>query len=199
MAANAYDPDFGKRTHLEMSIEGMTFYNSTIGANFPGSEVFSAPVKTSVNGQLFGGGPYIYGGHVMKDVFMRFVNGRIVEAEAGFGNEGLQEILSQGVGARFLGEIAFGTNPALRRRGDYTNGLLNEKRAGTVHVAVGSCYKNREYKGKLVNVDNGNHDTGVHWDLTISMQNNGFIILDGEVISRNGRFLDKRLAILNPD
>ncbi len=187
-----------RRTHLVMSIEGMTFCNSTDGMNVPGSEVFSAPVMDSVNGQLFAEGRHIYDGHVMRDVYLRFENGKVVEAHAAEGDEGLQQILSQGVGARFMGEVALGTNPELS--GPYINGLLNEKIAGTFHVAIGKCYEYKAYEGVPVNVDNGNTSdrTTNHWDITVSMRRNGKVVVDGEVIQKDGQFLDEDLAILNP-
>ena len=40
--------DKRKRTHLKMNIKGMTFCNSSIDKNYPGAEVFSAPVMDSV-------------------------------------------------------------------------------------------------------------------------------------------------------
>lgn len=198
LVANADDPDPEKRTRLTMDIDGMTFCNSTIDKNYPGSEVFSAPVMTSVNGQLFAEGEYVYDNFLMKDIFLRFENGKIVEATAREGNEGLQHILSQGEGARYLGEVALGTNRGLQRR--FFNDLLNEKVGGSFHVALGHCYEYTEYGGEQVHVNNGNTSdrTPNHWDLTILMHKNGNVIVDGVVIQENGVFIDPDLAILNP-
>ena len=182
-----------------MSIEGMTFCNSTDGINVPGSEVFSAPVMDSVNGQLFAQGKHIYDGHLMRDVYLRFEHGKVVEAHAAEDNEGLQQILSQGIGARFMGEVALGTNPELSGP-SYTNGLLNEKIAGSFHVAIGKCYEYKIYEGIPVNVNNGNISdrTTNHWDIAVSMKRNGKVVVDGEVIQQDGKFLDQDLTILNP-
>lgn len=199
LIANEDAEDPKKRTHLTMSIDGMTFCNSTDGINNPGSEVFSAPVMDSVNGQLFAQGRHIYDGHAMRDVYLRFENGKVVEAHATEDNEGLQQVLSQGVGARFMGEVALGTNPELSGP-SYTNGLLNEKIAGSFHVAIGKCYEYKVHEGVPVNVNNGNTSdrTTNHWDIAVSMKKNGKVIVDGEVIQQDGRFLDEDLAILNP-
>jgi len=204
LIANEGDEDERKRTHLTMSIEDMTFGNSTIDRNYPGSEVFSAPVLESVNGQIYAEGEYLYDGHLMKDVYLRIEDGKIIEARAEEGNDGLQAILKQGEGARYFGEIGFGTNPGLTRR--FFNDLLNEKVGGSFHMAIGQCYEYTEYAGEPVNVNNGNTKdrTPVHWDLTILMHRNeddsggGKIILDGEMIQEDGIFYDPRLAILNP-
>src|SRR5947209_3759644 len=69
--ANQRDADPGRRTRLSMSIAGMRFVNSTIDRNFPGSEVFAAPVRDSVEGQLFAAGLYDYDGHRMEDILLR--------------------------------------------------------------------------------------------------------------------------------
>lgn len=198
LIANELDEDPRKRTHLTMSIEGMTFCNSIIDKNYPGSELFSAPVLDSVNGHVYAEGEYLYDGFLMKNIFLRFENGKIVEAFAEEGNEGLQQILNQGVGARYLGEVALGTNPGLIRR--FFNDLFNEKVGGSFHIALGHCYPYTEYDGEPVHINNGNTEdrTPNHWDLTILMHHDGKIILDGEVIQENGIFKNPELAILNP-
>jgi len=201
LIVNPNDPDNRKRTDLVMSIEGMTFINSTIDMNFPGSEVYSAPVLNSVNGQLYVPGKYLYDGKLMKDIYLKVKGGKIIEAFAKRGNKHLQEILSQGEGARYFGEVAFGTNPGLTRR--FFNDLLNEKVGGSFHMAAGHCFEDKRFEGIKVNVNNGNTSdkTPVHWDLTLLMHpqfGGGKVILDGEVIQENGKFLDPELAILNP-
>jgi aminopeptidase len=205
--ANEDDPDPKRHTHLTMSIAGMTFCNSTIDANYPGSEVFSAPVRESVNGQVFAEGEYVYEGSVIRDIFLRFENGRIVEATAGDmeGQAALDEILSRpGNGTRYLGEVALGTNPALVS-GLTANGLFAEKKAGSFHIAIGECYTFTEYGGKTVNLNNGNTDTSIHWDIAVSMVRNpdgtggGRVVVDGKTVQKDGFFVDPSLAVLNPN
>lgn len=199
--ANENDPDPNRRTHVSMSIEEMTFCNSTVDFNYPGSEVFSAPVRDSVNGQIFAAGAYEYAGSVMEDMLFIIEDGKIVEARARVGDDKLQEILSMGEGARYFGEVAMGTNGGLTRR--YFNPLLKEKVGGSFHMAIGHCYDMASYGGDEVRVNNGNTEdkTPVHWDVTILMHENqggGKVVLDGEVIQENGIFVDPALAILNP-
>lgn len=202
--ADVDNPDPRKKTNIIMSIDGMTFANSTIDKNYPGSEVFSAPVLDSVNGQIYADGEYIYDSKLMKNIYLKVENGIIVDAYAEEGNEGLQEILSQGEGARKFGEVALGTNPGLKRR--FFNDLLNEKVGGSFHMAIGHCYSFDGYGGVPVHVNNGNTEdkTPNHWDLTILMHRRpdgtggGKVILDDEVIQQDGLFLDPELAILNP-
>lgn len=201
--ANEQDPNPLRRTHVSMSIKDMTFCNSTIDNNYPGSEVFSAPVLSSVNGQIFAEGEYLYNGFLMKNIFLKIKDGKIVEAVAEEGNEGLQKILSQGEGARYFGEVALGTNPGLSRR--FFNSLLNEKVGGSFHMAIGHCYEFSEYGGEPVNINNGNTEekTSNHWDLTILMHRKsdgtggGRVLVDGITIQIDGMFLDPELEVLN--
>ena len=137
----------------------------------------------------------------MRDIRFVIEDGKIVEAYAAENEAGLLRILSNGEGARYFGEVALGTNPGLTRR--FFNPLLNEKVAGSFHMAEGHCYTHTEYDGKAVNVNNGNTDdrTTNHWDVTIQMTpqfGGGRVLVDGTLIQENGQFLDPRLAVLNP-
>jgi aminopeptidase len=195
--AGTADPDPGRRTRLVMDIGPMRFVNSTIGRNFPGSEVFSAPVRDSVEGQLFAAGLYDYDGRRMEDIFLRVERGRIVEARARVGQSDLEAVLDTDPGARYFGEVALGTNPGLRRR--VLNGLLNEKVGGSFHITPGRSYQFTEYEGQPVVVDNGNRSQ-VHWDIAVPMlpaYGGGAVRLDGAPIQLDGRFLDPALSVLN--
>ena len=207
--ANEDDSDPTRQTHVSMSIEGMTFCNSTVDRNYPGSEVFSAPRLHSVNGQIFAEGEYLEDGHLMRNILFKIENGRIVEAHAEFGDEGLQEILNRddkepGFGSRYFGECALGTNSKLIRR--FFNPLLNEKVGGSFHMAVGHCYTQTKYGDDEVTVDNDNTNkkTSLHWDVTILMHRKsngsggGRVVVDGELIQVDGRFINPALEILNP-
>lgn len=192
---------FANGTHVTMSIDGMTFCNSTIKCNYPGSEVFSAPVRDSVNGEIFAPGEYLYDGHLMGDLHIFINDGRISEKSyAKINDKAFQEILNSSPNSRYFGEIAFGTNPGLTKR--FFNGLLNEKVAGSFHMAIGECYtETKDEDGKTINLNNGNKNTPIHWDITILMHSQyggGKVVLDGKTISENGFFLDPKLAILNP-
>lgn len=199
---NENDPNPKRRTNLKMSIEGMTFVNSTIDLNYPGSEVYSAPVLSSVEGQIFFPGEYQYEGKSIEDIFLNLKKGQIEEFSAIKGKEFLEEILNRGEGAKYLGEVAFGTNPGLKRK--FFNTLLNEKVGGSIHLAIGHCYENeKDEDGRLIKVNNGNTQdkTSVHWDLSLLMHpqyGGGKVLLDGKLIQENGQFLDPALAILNP-
>lgn len=195
------NPDPLKRTNIKMSIADFTFANSTIGRNYPGSEVFSTPSLESAEGQIYTPERFMYRGKIMQGIRLVVENGEIVESSAEKGNDALKELLSGNKRMRYFGEVAFGTNPGITRQ--FLNRVLVEKRAGTVHMAVGFCYEEPTYptlKGpQSVKTNNGNSRNLVqeHFDIVIPMFK-GRIELDGQSIQENGRFLDKALSILNP-
>ncbi|MCX6725853.1 MAG: aminopeptidase [Candidatus Shapirobacteria bacterium] len=190
-----------KRTNLKMNIEGMSFLGTTIEANYPGSEVYSAPVLDSAEGQVYLTGEYLYEGKMFKNIYLLFNQGKVVGYSADKGEPFLKEIFERTEANRYLGEIAFGTNPGLEKK--YFSALLNEKVGGSFHFALGHCYDNvQNQDGNLVKVNNGNTQdkTSLHWDLSSLMHQKyggGQVILDGKVIQENGRFLDSDLGILN--
>jgi aminopeptidase len=195
--ARSNDLDPGHRTRLTMDIGPMRFVNSTIDRNFPGAEVFAAPVRDSVDGQLYAEGRYSYDGRSFEDIYIRAEKGRIVDARARVGDRELGELLDTDEGARYFGEVAFGTNPGLRRR--VLNGLLNEKVGGSFHITPGRAYVYTEYQGQQVRVDNGNRSQ-IHWDIAVPMlpeYGGGRVRLDGRELQVDGRWLDPALAVLN--
>ncbi len=197
LVADPKSKDLKKRTRLKMSIEGMQFVNLTIDRNYPGSEVFSSPVRDTVNGQLFAAGKYIYEGRIMEDIYLQVENGKIIAAQARKGEKELINILDRDEGARYFGEVALGTNRALARR--LFNPLLNEKVGGSFHITPGKAYEFEEYEGQKVRVDNGNRSL-IHWDITIMMlpqYGGGEVIVDGKTIQKDGEFTPSSLRALN--
>ncbi|HET7827420.1 MAG TPA: aminopeptidase, partial [Candidatus Saccharimonadales bacterium] len=84
----------GDGTNLTMSINGMTFANSVVLKNIPGSEVFSAPVRESVNGAVVAKGRFQYDtSGIIEDITLEFENGRIVDYSAGAGEDDLSRII----------------------------------------------------------------------------------------------------------
>ncbi len=191
------------RTHLSMSIEGMTFANSTINANYPGSEVFSGPVAGTINGRLTLPYPVMFAGKKLPNISLVFEKGRVVSHTVE-GDPELQEyvtsVLDSDDGSRQVGEVAFGTNPSFYR--PMLNPLFVEKVGGSFHIAIGEPYKMTKYAGRDVHLDNGVESSHhIHIDLTRMMTQKyggGKVVLDNEVVQENGVFADPRLTILNP-
>ena len=191
------------RTHLTMSIKGMTFANSTIKANYPGSEVFSAPEAGTISGTLTLPYPVMFADKKLPNLTLVFEKGRVTSHRVE-GNPELEKFVSSVFegddGARQVGEVAFGTNPSFYK--PMLNGLFVEKVGGSFHIALGDPYKFTRYAGRDVHLNNGveskNH---IHEDLTRIMTKKyggGKVVLYGIPIQENGIFSDPRLAVLNP-
>ncbi|AHY46442.1 Leucyl aminopeptidase (aminopeptidase T) [Rubrobacter radiotolerans] len=167
----------GPRTELTLSVAGRTFINSAGRHNMPCGEVFTGPVEDSANGHVFFDVPAAAGGRDVSGVFLRFENGRVVEASAEKGQDYLQAMLDADAGARYLGELGIGTNYGIPRA---TRSILfDEKLGGTVHLAVGRSYE----------TTGGKNESSVHWDLITDLRQGGEIYADGELIQRDGRFV----------
>jgi aminopeptidase len=156
--------------------------------NIPDGEVFTAPVKNSVNGVITHNAPTIYQGVAFDGVRLEFANGKVVAAEAGAKTKELNRILDSDEGARYVGEFALGFNPVIRE--PMRDILFDEKIAGSFHFTPGQAYEE---------ADNGNRSQ-VHWDM-VSIQRpdygGGEIWFDGKLVRRDGKFLPEPLAGLN--
>lgn len=184
-------------TDVRMNIDGFTFANSLVAKNIPGSEIFSAPHRNSVEGTIVAKGRFMprTADKIIEDITLRFENGEIVEATAAKGQETLDSILNTDDGARHIGELGIGTNPILRQH--VANGLLVEKISGSFHLALGAAYEYTEYEGVPVKLDNGNR-SAIHWDITTMLfGKEGRMVLDGQTVMEHGFFTDPRVAILN--
>lgn len=175
-----------------------TFCNSVIAKNVPGSEIFSAPRRDSVNGTIVAKGRFSYrdtGDKFIENLTMHFENGKLTRFSADKGGEHFQEFLDRDPGNRFVGELGIGTNPHMKRH--VMNILLVEKIGGSFHLALGNAYSFKDYVGTPVKVDNGNRSQD-HWDITTMLiGKKGRIELDGKSIMEDGRFLDPALKVLN--
>ena len=179
----------GPGTDLRFSIKGISAIPCGGTHNIPDGEVFTAPVKTSVQGVISYNAPTVYQGTAFDNVRLEFKDGKIVKATANH-TEKLNAILDSDAGARFVGEFAIGFNPhVLQPMRDI---LFDEKINGSFHFTPGQCYEQTE---------NGNRSQ-VHWDL-VNIQREeyggGTIHFDGKLIRENGRFVPKPLQALNPE
>lgn len=190
-------------TDIEMSLvdeEGIpfTFCNSRIQRNIPGSEIFSAPRRNSVNGVMVGRGKYAPAfdeNKTIRNLRFEFKDGQIINYSAEAGEDILDEFFSRDPNNRYVGELGIGTNPHLKRH--LANILLAEKIGGSFHLALGDAYKMTDYLGTPVHVNNGNvsHD---HWDIPVMLYGReGCIYLDSELIMKDGRFIGEEFAVLN--
>ncbi len=160
-----------------MSVAGKRWINCDGHENFPDGEVFTGPVLDSVNGQINFSFPAVHHGKECDGVKLTFKDGKVVDASASKGQEFLFSMLDMDAGSRFLGECAIGTNYRITR---YTkNTLFDEKIGGTVHFALGAGYPET----------GNNNQSGLHWDMVVDLRHGGYIEIDGQQISVDGKFI----------
>jgi len=179
----------GPGTDLSFSIKGLPAIKCAGSCNIPDGEIYTAPVKDSVNGVISYNTPSIENGFTYTDIRFEFENGKIVKATAN-DTKRINEQLDIDAGARYVGEFAIGVNPYITWPMKDT--LFDEKIAGSIHFTPGSCYDE---------CDNGNK-SGLHWDLVLIQTpeyGGGEIYFDDVLIRKDGRFVLPELDCLNPE
>ncbi|MBM3833294.1 MAG: aminopeptidase [Verrucomicrobia bacterium] len=178
----------GPGTDLTFSIQGIGAKMCKGDRNIPDGEVFSCPVKDSINGAIQFNTPTIYSGTKFENVWLKFKAGKIVEATAN-NSKRLNQILDTDPGARHTGEFSLGFNPYIQN--PMCDILFDEKIAGSLHLTPGQAYED---------CDNGNR-SAVHWDMVLIQRpewGGGEIWFDRELIRKDGMFIPKDLKPLNP-
>jgi aminopeptidase len=179
----------GKGTDLSFSIKGLRTIKCDGKMNIPDGEVYTAPVKDSVNGVITYNTPSEYNGFTYQNVRLTFKDGKIIQAEAN-DSERINKVLDTDEGARYVGEFAIGVNPYITRAMNDT--LFDEKIAGSFHFTPGSCYED---------CDNGNK-SAIHWDLVCIQTpeyGGGEMYFDDVLVRKDGRFVLPELETLNPE
>jgi aminopeptidase len=178
----------GPGTDLKFSIKGLKSIVCGGGHNIPDGEVFTAPVKDSVEGYITYNAPTIYQSIAFDQIRLEFNKGKIVNATSN-NTAALNKILDSDAGARYIGEFAIGFNREIRE--PMRDILFDEKIAGSFHFTPGQAYEGI--------ADNGNRSQ-VHWDMVNIQRKDyggGEIYFDGVLLRKDGKFLPKELAPLN--
>ncbi|MFL5824779.1 MAG: aminopeptidase [Solirubrobacteraceae bacterium] len=157
-------------TDLRLRVAGRRWINSDGRRNMPSGEVFTGPHEDSAEGTVRFTVPSNHRGSLVQDVSLTFRNGEVVKARAQRGDAGLQAALATDRGSRRLGELGIGTNSGIDRATGAT--LLDEKMAGTVHLALGRSYPET----------GGGNSSALHWDLICDLRQGGRVTADGEAI-----------------
>ncbi len=179
----------GPGTDLTFSIRGVPAIKCDGRVNIPDGEIFTAPVKDSVNGTLHINAPSLYNGSTFSDIQMTFKDGKIIEATSS-DTKRQNEILDTDEGARYIGEFAIGVNPYIHDAIKDT--LFDEKIAGSFHFTPGNCYDD---------APNGNK-SAIHWDLVCIQTpkyGGGEMYFDDVLVRKDGRFVTDDLLCLNPE
>ena len=179
----------GPGTDLSFSIKDIPAIKCAGNANIPDGEVYTAPVRDSVNGVITYNTPSPYQGFTFENVKLTFKDGSIVEASAN-DTARINKIFDTDEGARYVGEFAIGVNPYILN--PMQDILFDEKIAGSFHFTPGQCYDE---------AFNGNH-SNIHWDM-VNIQRpeygGGEIYFDDVLIRKDGLFVIPELEGLNPE
>ncbi|MDL2235873.1 aminopeptidase [Christensenellaceae bacterium OttesenSCG-928-L17] len=179
----------GNGTDLRFSIKGM---NSIICAghmNIPDGEIYTAPIRDSVNGTIHYNTPSLHSGFTYTDIVLTFKDGKIIDAQCN-DIERINHVLNADEGARYIGEFALGVNPYINHPMKDT--LFDEKIAGSFHFTPGSSYDD---------AFNGNKSS-LHWDLVCIQTpeyGGGEIYFDDVLVRKDGLFVLPALQALNPE
>jgi len=161
-------------TDLSLDVGGRTWINSDGRRNMPSGEVFTGPLEHSANGKIRFTVPTGPRGVTVTGVELTFRDGEVVDARAQRGEDYLKAALHTDAGACFLGELGIGTNIGIDRPTGHI--LLDEKMAGTVHLALGRSYRET----------GGTNRSALHWDLICDLREGGLLSADGEAVIEDG-------------
>lgn len=178
-----------KDTDITFSIKDIPAIKCAGECNIPDGEVYTAPVKNSVNGKITYNTPSEYNGFDFDNVCLTFKDGKIIECSAN-DTERVKGVFNTDEGARYVGEFAIGVNPYITT--PMNNILFDEKIMGSIHFTPGNCYKDAY---------NGNK-SAIHWDLVLIQTpdfGGGEIYFDDKLIRKDGIFVIPELKVLNPD
>jgi len=179
----------GPGTDFTMSIKGQPAIKCSGNMNIPDGEIYTAPLRTSVNGVISYNTPSLEEGFTYENIVFEMKDGKIVKATAN-DTERINKFLDVDEGARYFGEFAIGVNPFVLEPMKET--LFDEKIAGSIHFTPGQCYED---------CPNGNNSQN-HWDLVLIQRpeyGGGEIWFDDELIRKDGIFVPEYLQCLNPE
>ncbi len=171
-------------TDLTFSIKDIPVIKCDGTKNIPDGEVYTAPVKESINGTITFNTPTLEEGITFEKVSLKFKNGKIIDASCQAQTARLNQILDTDKGGRYTGEFSLGVNPFVMHPMKDT--LFDEKIAGSLHLTPGACYDE---------ASNGNH-SAIHWDMVLIQRKDyggGEIWFDGKLIRKDGIFTDPKL------
>jgi len=180
----------GPGTDLKFSIKGLPAVKCDGGRNIPDGEVYTAPVKDSVNGVIQYNTKSRQGGVVLDKIRFEVKDGKIVEATCEGDRSKLEDALNIDEGARYFGEFALGVNPYITS--PMLDTLFDEKISGSFHLTPGNAYEA---------AFNGNK-SAQHWDIVLIQTpewGGGEIWFDGKLVRKDGLFVIPELEGLNPD
>lgn len=181
----------GDRTDIQLKIDGMRASNDYGRHDLPGGEVFTAPVRDSVEGSVYFDVTARVDGTVIRDLELHFKAGVITDFEVTCGEATIASLLQTDYGSKRVGEVGIGMHPKINRI--TTNTLFDEKMGGTVHLALGSAYQTN------VPANRKRNESKIHEDFVVDMRSDSRIEIDGDLVYRDGSFVDPTVTGPRPN
>ncbi|MBQ7330183.1 MAG: aminopeptidase [Oscillospiraceae bacterium] len=145
--------------------------NISFNPNIPSEECFISPMRGKAEGIVYSTKPLSYQGQLIDNFYIRFENGKAVEAKAEKGEELLNTMLTMDEGAGYLGECALvpQASPIAESGLLFYETLFDENAA--CHLAVGAGFADtiRDHNNKTLDEcrELGINDSMIHVDFMI--------------------------------
>ncbi|MBQ8769418.1 MAG: aminopeptidase [Oscillospiraceae bacterium] len=175
----------------ETSLQGIYF-----NPNIPTEECFISPMRGKAEGIVYSTKPLSYQGQLIENFYLRFENGKAVEAKAEKGEELLNTMITMDEGAAYLGECALvpQTSPINQSGLLFYETLFDEN--AVCHLAVGMGFADtiKDHQNKTLDECRalGINDSMIHVDFMIGCDtmNIDAHCRDGKVVPifRNGNW-----------
>jgi aminopeptidase len=184
--------------HIWGSARGVQGFNGNYFVpNLPTEEIFTMPSRTKVNGKAFASRPLSFDGVLIKDFWIEFKQGKVINFDAKVGKDKLDEIINFDSTSSYLGEAALVPfdSPISNQNLIYQSTLFDEN--ASCHLALGACYRENlkdenKYSDEELNELGGN-TSKMHCDFMIGTKDLTIdgVTKDGEIIPvfKNGNFV----------
>ena len=143
------------------------------GHNIPSFELFLSPDWRGTRGVYYADQPSFRSGNLVKNVTIKFKNGKAVEVKAKKGLAFIKKQLAMDQGADKVGEFSLTDKRFSKINQFMANTLFDENYGGAhgnCHIALGASYSDT-YNGdtsqltKRIKSKLGFNDSALHWDL----------------------------------
>ncbi|MEG0168616.1 aminopeptidase [Anaerorhabdus sp.] len=116
--------------------------------NMPTEETFTTPLRTGVNGIVYGTKPLNYQGKLIENFWIKFKDGKAVEYHAEKQEDALSNLINLDEGSCYLGEVALISHdsPISNMNILFYDTLFDEN--ASCHLALGAAYSNNIKNGE---------------------------------------------------
>ena len=183
--------------HVWISCVGETTTGNKFIANIPTEEIFTAPLRTGVNGIVYATKPIIFMGEVIEGIWLRLKDGKVTDYFAKNNHHILEKLLFNYENSDYLGEVALVPHSSpISQTGILWYDTSFDENA-SCHLAFGYGYpqtlKGTRGKSKQEKMEMGLNQSSLHEDFMIGSEDMniiGFTQDDKEIpVFKNGEWI----------